>query len=117
MSMNEIPEEIDQKLHLLARNIAINVHQLREATKNITLKHIEDHEGNWPRQEQYFKIIEEVVESEKAYARNYNDENEEHFDILFALLTLYHIRDKSKEEDEKAIYDCLVKFHRKGWLL
>jgi len=115
--INEIPTEIDEKLHQLAKVIEINWHQLREATVGITKKHQEEHEGPWPISEQYLKIYEETGEAYKAYMRTEPDEDVEHMDIFFSMLTLSHRRNKTRACDVDSIYACLVKFHKKGWLL
>lgn len=111
-----LPERIQTQIDALAARITDKFVNLLETTESITEKHIEDHEGKWNEIDQYFKVVEEAVEAQKAWNRNYPNKDEEHLDILFALLTLFHIKKFKREEILLAITICLKKFHERGWL-
>ena len=99
-----------------AQKITSILWNLVQETKSITDAHIASHEGKWPIEKQYLKVYEEVGEAQKAFERNLPKKNEEHMDIVFADLTLLHFYDMTKEDMLRAIYDCLAKFHRRGWI-
>jgi len=113
---HQIPEEKMRILEDMAKTIEINLNNLLNTTKRITLKHIEEYEAKWPIEKQYLKIYEETGEAEKAYNRQLPTDNMEHFDILFSWITLAHFRDKTREENYKAILECLIKFEGRSWI-
>lgn len=114
--INEIPQEILEKIHLMAESITEKLWDIVEITRPITIKHLEDHEGSWNESDQYCKIHEETVESKKATDRNLPDKNKEHLDIFFSWLTLIHNKKMTKRESYGAVFADLVKFHQRGWL-
>lgn len=89
---------------------------LIELTRPITQKHISEYEAKWPISEQYLKIHEETTEAYKGFKRNLVGYKEEHLDIFFSLLTLFHFHDFSKEDIKIEIKNCLVKFHQRSWI-
>lgn len=110
-------ERVQRQIDESSEHLTNRFWELINITKQITDKHIDDHEGKWNLNDQYLKIIEECVEAQKAHSRNLDDKNEEHLDIFFALLTLFHFQNFTRDEIEIAISKCLEKFHERGWFV
>ncbi len=113
----EISEENMEKLKNIAIEITNCFSQLVLLTKPITDKHLEDHEGKWPISEQYLKVHEETSEAYKGYNRNLVEWKEEHFDMMFAQLTLFHLHKFSRDVMFEEIFNCVKKFYKRGWLV
>lgn len=109
-------ERIEEQIDVLADIITNSLWMLIQTTKPITDKHIEDYEAKWPIAEQYLKVHEETDEAYKGYKRNLTGWKQEHLDMMFSQLTLFHLHNFKKEDIRKEVKDCLIKFHERGWL-
>lgn len=112
----QITDENLEKLKNIAIEITNNFSQLVLITKPITKKHQYQHEGKWPLSDQYLKVHEETVEAAKGFNRNLTGWREEHLDMMFSMLTLFHLHDFTRDEIFNAILDCVKKFYKRGWI-
>lgn len=109
-------KETIEKIESLAELISNKLNELSLVTEDITKQHVVDHEGKWPLEKQYNKVHEEAVEANKAYTKNLATINEEHMDIFFSVITLFHLHDFSKNDIQEGVRACLIKFYERGWL-